>query len=246
MADRINLILLPYAGGSAGIFREWKARLPAWIDPVPLTLPGRGIRHGEPLLYEWAPLMDILVREVAPYIDRPFALFGHSLGALTALELARALCRMDKHAVWLGVSGCIAPSQRQPESKWLHCPEEEFLAKIRSLNGTPVELLENRELLDLVLPILRADFHLAGTHEYCPQRRLRLPIPMLILGGCQDEGVMRAPENLSAWRDETLSVSRVEMIDAGHFFIDTHRNEVIRSIITDLENLRAGVEWAHA
>ncbi len=244
MADRINLLLLPYAGGAAGIFREWKSLLPGWIHPVPITLPGRGTRHGEPLLHEWPPLLDLLTRELLPHLDQPVAIFGHSLGALVAFELAHALhSRTGKRPLWLGVSGCIAPSQRQPEPKWLDCAEDEFVEELRSLNGTPPELLENRELLDLVMPILRADFHLAGTFEN--RIRPRLVTPMLIMGGSEDEEVMSVPENLSAWSDETTGPNRIEMLAAGHFFIESHRDQVIRSIVTDLESAHAGAEQAH-
>ncbi len=245
MVDRINLLLLPYAGGAAGVFREWKSRLPVWIHPVPMTLPGRGARHGELLLDKWPKLIDLLTREVRPHLDQPFAIFGHSLGALIALELAHALrSRFGKAPIWLGVSGCIAPSRRQPELKWLNCPENELLEELRSLNGTPPELLESRELLDLVMPILRSDFHLAGTYE-C-RSRPRLTTPILIMGGTQDEEVMSVPENLSAWCDETTGPSRIEMIDAGHFFIDSHRDHVVRSIVTNLESVRADAERTHA
>lgn len=245
MLGRINLLLLPYAGGSAGVFREWKSRLPAWVHPVPLTLPGRGARHGEALHYEWPALMDVLTWEVRPYVDRPVAIFGHSLGALVALEMAHALrIRLGKEPAWLGVAGCIAPSRRQAERKWLSCPEDEFLEELRSLNGTPPELLENRELLDLVMPALRADFHLAGIYEY--RQRPPLATPMLIMGGTQDEEVMDVPDNLSAWGDETRGASRIKKIEAGHFFIESHRDEVIRSIIPDLDAVRADAERAHA
>ncbi len=235
--DQINLLLLPYAGGGAGIFRGWEARLPARIHPVPIVLPGRGTRHGEELLHTWPALIDVLSRDMQRYLERPVAIFGHSLGALIALELAHVMRRsFGQEPVWLGVSACIAPSRRHREFKWLHCPEDEFIQELRSLNGTPRELLDNRELLDLLLPILRADFHLAGVYE--DQDRLPLTMPMLILGGAQDKESSACAENLAAWRDETTGPARIEMIDAGHFFVDTHREAVIQAVRAGLAEVR--------
>ncbi len=243
--DRINLLLLPYAGGGARIFRKWKVGLPTWLHPIPLNLPGRGPRHGEPPIREWPALTALLSDEARPYLDRPFALFGHSLGALIALELAHEFReRYGKNAVWLGVSGCIAPVRRRPEHKWLHCSEEEFLAEVRSLNGTPPELLENRDLLDLIMPVLRADFHLAGSYQ--PRTRARLAMPMLIAGGTRDKEVSVTPENLFAWGKETTGPCCVKMIDAGHFFIDTHRDELIAAVVAGLSKVRVTMERADA
>ncbi|HEY0184748.1 MAG TPA: alpha/beta fold hydrolase [Rhodopila sp.] len=242
---RLNLLLLPYAGAGAGVFRDWPGRCPAWINPIPLTLPGRGVRHGEPLLHEWPALLDLLVREVTPHLESPFALFGHSLGALIAAELANAIrARFARTPVWLGVSGCVAPSRRRLELKWLNCPEEEFLSELRALRGTPPELLGNRELLDLVMPVLRADFHLAGS--YRPSPRPPLPVPLLVLAGTLDRDVSADPENLSAWSRETTGPMRIKTIDAGHFFLDTHRDVVIRHVLQGLWDARRALERADA
>lgn len=233
MVDRINLLLLPYAGGAGGIYRQWNETLPDWIRPVPLTLPGRGARHSEPVVSEWPSLVALLAREIRPYLAQPVALFGHSLGALIALELAHAIRELHhKEVVWLGVSGCIAPSQRRQKTKWLTCSEAEFIEELYALKGTPPELLEHRELLELVLPALRADFHLAGT--YRSPSRPPLSMPMLVLGGESDEDVAAAPGNLTSWATETSGPSRIELIQGDHFFITAHRQAVMSRIIQDL------------
>jgi surfactin synthase thioesterase subunit len=243
--DRLDLFLVPYAGGAAAVFREWKSRLPAWINPVPLTLPARGARHGEPILHDWPPLVGLLSDEIGPRLTGRFAFFGHSLGALVALELAYAMReRFGKMPGWLGVSGCIAPSRRERKIKWLDCPEDEFLDELRSLQGTSPELLQNRELLELVMPVLRADFHLAGTYEH--RDRPPLGMPMLVMGGTQDADVVSVPENLSSWCMETTGSCRVEMIEGGHFFVDSHREQVIQAIARDLERVSADAGRVHA
>ncbi len=227
------------------MFREWKGHLPSWVHPIPLNLPGRGMRHGEPLLYEWPPLLDLLAREISPYLGCPFAIFGHSLGALIGIELANIIrSRFAKTPVWFGASGCVAPSKRKLELKWLDCPEKEFLAELRSLSGTPPELLENRELLDLVMPVLRADFHLAGSYRFQP--RPPLSIPVLVLGGTQDEEVSSPPEKLAAWSLVTTGPTRIQMISAGHFFLDSHRDLVMRFVLQGLSEAKRAMERAHA
>jgi surfactin synthase thioesterase subunit len=181
VAGRITLFCLPYAGAGAAIYRGWRHRLPDWIELIPLHLPGRGMRYHLPAMHDWAQLIDLLVRDVRPHIARPFGIFGHSMGALIGIELAHAIrARYQRTPVWFGASGSKAPSQRERDLKWLDCSEETLLDELRSLHGTPPDLLENRELLEVLLPALRADFHLC--RSYHPQRREPLNCPLLVLG----------------------------------------------------------------
>jgi surfactin synthase thioesterase subunit len=233
MREQLNLLLLPYAGGSPRLYRDWKLRLPSWINPVPVALPGRGMRRAEPLAYTWPDLINRLIPDIRVDRNQPFAIFGHSLGALVGFELAYALQTLwNKPPIWLGVSGCIAPSRRRDQADWLTCSDESFIKELRTLNGTPTEVLDNRELIDLVMPVLRADFHLASSYAY--QRRTQLTARMLIIAGVQDREYFASPDNALAWQKETIASSRIEMIDAGHFYIDSHRDTVIRSVVTDL------------
>jgi len=231
--DALTLFCLPYAGGSAVIYREWASRLPAWIRVMPLHMPGRGVRHRMRPMHLWPDLLDLLVDDVRPFIAQPFAIFGHSMGALVGVELAHALRRRHEVApVWFGASACRAPSRREPELHWLTCPEPEFLDEVRSLKGMPEELLGNREFMDLVLPFLRADFHLCGSYAYRP--RDPLECAMLVLGGKQDNEIAGDPENLAAWARETTGPYEQKAIDAGHFFINTHRDAVIDRVVESL------------
>jgi surfactin synthase thioesterase subunit len=222
----VNLLLLPYAGGGAGAFHDWKARLPSWINPVPLNLPGHGARHGEAVLRDWPSLIDRLAAEIRPYLAQPFAIFGHSMGALVGLELSHAIReRTGRTPFWFGASGCKAPARRDREPDWLTCPEDDVLQELRRLGGTPAEVFASRELLDLVLPTLRADFHLCGTYERSP-RRLPLASPLLVLSGTGDK-ISQVPENLSDWSLEFSGPHRIEMIEGGHFFIADQRDRVV-------------------
>lgn len=229
----LTLFCLPYAGGSAGTYREWQSRLPGWITLVPLHLPGRGVRHAMPPMHRWPALLDLLLEDVRPYLAQSFAIFGHSMGALVGIELAHAI--RDRHGVspvWFGASACEAPSRRERELRWLTCPEEEFLDEVRSLDGMPEELLRNREFMELVLPFLRADFHLCGSYGY--RQREPLDCPLLVLSGKRDEVIVRNPDSLSAWALETRGPFGRQDIDAGHFFINSHRETVIDRVVDGL------------
>lgn len=224
---RVNLFLLPYAGGTGASFKSLMTGLPNWIRPIPVTSPGRGARFREPVIANWSELVAQLADELIGDADQPYALFGHSLGALVALELAHSFhsagCR---NLIWLGVSACVAPARRTQGENWLICEDDVFLDKLRYLGGTPVELLENRELLDLYLPALRADFHLASTYSASP--RSPLSARMLVLAGEDDRDVVSPRENLAAWAQETAGVSRITLHPGGHFFIKEQAPHIAR------------------
>jgi surfactin synthase thioesterase subunit len=232
-AYALTLFCLPYAGAGALIYRAWPERLPPSIRVLPLDLPGRGTRHARPPLDDWSMLVDVLLEDVQPHLSRPFAIFGHSMGALIGLELAHAVrARHGKTPVWMGASGCTAPARRVGNLKWRDCPESELLAELRALGGTPDELIENREFLDVLLPIVRADFHLCGS--YRAQDREPLDCPLLVMAGADDD-LARDPENLRSWAGEVTGPFRLEMVDGGHFFIDSRRDIVIGYVGSALE-----------
>lgn len=225
-SSTVTLFCLPYAGGNAAIYREWPSRLPAWIRLVPLHIPGRGLRHNMQPMHRWPELLALLAEDMRPHLSEPFAIFGHSMGALIGIELAHAIrARYGVSPVWFGASACTAPTRRERELHWLSCPDEEFIDEVRSLNGMPDELLENREFMELVLPFLRADFHLCGSYEY--RSRVPLHCPVLALAGAADPILDDDPQSVSAWSRETTGEFQLTSLDADHFFINTHRDAVI-------------------
>jgi medium-chain acyl-[acyl-carrier-protein] hydrolase len=176
-------------------------------------------------------LVGALFDELRPGFDQPFAFFGHSMGAVIAYELARALqqrCNIEPRK--LIVSGRHAP-QLPPNSPPAHgLPHAEFMAELRRLKGTPAEILADRGLMELVVPTLRADFQLIETYLHEPTAPLGCPITAF--GGIADFDV--PPADLSAWRDATTGPFAVRMFPGDHFFIHSARDSVIRLLRLDL------------
>lgn len=239
MPTAMRLFCLPYAGGNAGIYRDWAASLPDWIEPVPLLLPARGVRYGVAPITEWPALLDLLERDAAPYLDRPYAMFGHSMGALIGLELARRLRdRHDAAPRWFGASACIAPTRRKTDGGWLTRTQAELVAEVRELGGTAAELLADEEFMALVTPMLRADFHLCGTHPSWRAATACAPLecPITVYAGRRDAKVSTEPRNLHDWARETSGRLDVVMLDADHFFVHSHRETLAASVTRALSD----------
>src|ERR1700674_5350722 len=174
---RLRLFCFPYAGAGALIFRSWSDALPSDVEVCPIQLPGRGTRLMERPFTQLTPLVEVLARALAPLLDMPFAFFGHSLGALVSFELALRIRReYGRHPVRLLVSAARAPQFPHRRSPIHALPEKEFLAELRRLNGTPGELLDHQELMEIMLPLLRADFAVYETYSYSNETPLNCPI----------------------------------------------------------------------
>lgn len=237
-AARMRLFCFPYAGGGSAIYRQWgREFLPYPVEVVSALLPGRESRVREPGYTRIEQYVDPLAREISPYLDKPFALFGHSMGAIIAFELARRL--RDEHGLepkHLFISGRRAPRipRRDP---YIHdLPEPEFIAEIGRLNGTPAEVLEHQELMALMIPLLRADFAVCRSYTYAPGEPLRCPIT--VFGGKSDEE--SPPDELDLWREETTGDLNVQMLEGDHFFLNQppQQKEIIRTIAAILQRPR--------
>ena len=213
---RLRLICLPYAGAGALIFRKWSDALPPDIEVCPIQLPGRGTRLTEPPFTMLSCLVEALARVLDPLLDKPFAFFGHSLGALIAFELARQIRRHHGvHPVRLFASAGRAPQIPHRTPPIHNLANKEFLAELRRLNGTPRELLDHEELMEVMLPILRADFALYETYLYSNEPPLNCPISAF--GGVQDRRV--SASDLEAWRSQTSASFSLRMFPGDHFFL---------------------------
>ncbi|HVF60151.1 MAG TPA: thioesterase domain-containing protein [Thermoanaerobaculia bacterium] len=230
---RLRLFCFPYAGGGASAYRAWGAALPTGIEVCPVQLPGREGRLREPPFTRMGPLVEALAGAL-PLADLPFAFFGHSLGALVAYELARALRRRGgPEPLALLLAGRRGP-RRPPREEPIHeLPDAEFMARLRELNGTPEEVLEHGELMALLLPLLRADFALHETWELRPEEPLAIGVSAF--GGLADPEVTR--EDLEDWRGETRGRFRLRMLPGDHFFLHSERALLTEAVARDLSEL---------
>ncbi|WP_095161730.1 thioesterase II family protein [Pseudomonas sp. Irchel 3F5] len=230
----LTLLCLPYSGASAMVYSRWRRKLPAWLNVRPVELPGRGARLGEPLLTD----MQVLVRQLASEqrlaASQPYALLGHSLGALLAFELAHELQALGcPPPVALFACGTAAPTRREDYDggKWREPKSDAVLIdELRTLQGTPEEVLANQELMSLTLPVLRADFLLCGRYVYRQRAPLRCPVH--VLGGEDDKA---SEAQLLAWRQESVGDFSLEIFPGGHFFIHEHEERVLGVLSAALE-----------
>jgi medium-chain acyl-[acyl-carrier-protein] hydrolase len=228
---RLRLFCLPYAGIGASIFRTWSDGLPADVEVCPVQYPGRGTRLMETPFTQLSPLVQALAQALVPLLDKPFALFGHSLGALVGFELARELRRQSGvQPVRLFASADRSPQIPRQDLPVHALPEGEFLAQLRRLNGTPGKVLEHEELMRIMLPILRADFAVYETYAYSAEPPLECFISSF--GGLQDRKVSRS--DLEAWRDQTSASFSLRMFPGDHFFLNTNQPLLLQVISHDL------------
>lgn len=233
-ARRLRLFCFPYSGGNAVSFSPWQRELDPAIEVCAVQLPGRGARFREKPYTSFPALIEALA-ELIKHQDRlPFVFFGHSLGALVMFELARH-CRqhglpMPEH---MFASGCNSPSFRsKTRSRRLHELEDDALIDaLKDFNGTPQEVLENRELMNLVLPVIRADFALGADYHYQPGSPLDIPIT--VLTGKLDKHVQQ--EGLEGWQKETTQDFRIHCFEGDHFFINSERSAVLDGLSAELQ-----------
>ncbi|MFP2905265.1 thioesterase II family protein [Pyxidicoccus sp. 3LFB2] len=230
-APRMRLFCFPFAGGSAAIYNTWGAGMPAGVELCPVQLPGRERRLMEKPFDSLPTLVDALLPVLAPLLDRPFAFFGYSMGSRISLELTRRL-HLRNGPMPRGLMVAAAGPPRENDRKPIHhLPEAEFIAHLRKYDGTPEEILQHRELLELLLPTLRADFALAwwenGNHA------VKLDVPISVMGAVGDAHVPL--ERLEGWREETGSEDfRVRHFPGGHFFIRQQQDAILTAVREDL------------
>lgn len=210
------LFCFPYAGAGIGIYREWGKRLPSHIEVVPVELPGRGNRFRESPFRRFPDLVPALADAVWPLLDREYVFFGHSMGALIAFELARELRRRRSgQPELLLVSGRKAPQIPDTDSTRYNLADAEFMASLQRLNGTPREVLEHKELMALMLPLLRADFELIETYKY--ENGDPLDCPITAFGGTLD--LEASQDMLLPWKAQTVTEFALHMLRGDHFFL---------------------------
>ena len=233
-AATLRLFCFHYAGGSAQVFHDWPRHLPSSVEMGAIQLPGRGHRLGEPHIGRLVPLSRVVAQELLPYLDKPFVFFGHSLGALLCFETARSLRRENRRQpAHLFVSATEAPHRRSSQESLSGLPKSALVKKLREFDGAPAEALQNDELLDLMLPTIRADFELCETYEYHPESPLECPIT--IYGGIDDHEV--EAERLAAWSKMTVGACEIRMFPGSHFYLNSSRAIFLQAFAGDLLRL---------
>jgi medium-chain acyl-[acyl-carrier-protein] hydrolase len=227
----MRLFCLPYAGAGASAFRGLSREMPPEIEVTAIELPGRETRFRETPETDLSNVVTELVGALYPcQLDRPFAFFGHSLGAILAFELTRAL--LSKYGIQpsrLIVSARLAPQVKDPRPAIHLLPEPAFIETLRALGGTREEMLNDPEMAPL-LNVIRADFALNERYSYAPG--LPLQVPILVLGGTEDPKVTEA--DLAEWKEQAGGPFSLRMLAGGHFFIHSQLQLLTRMILHDL------------
>jgi medium-chain acyl-[acyl-carrier-protein] hydrolase len=227
-APRRRLICLPFAGGGVSGYRPWLQALPSDIELVAAQLPGREGRLRETPFDSIWDMADSLLPEILEMTDLPYALFGHSMGGLVAYELAVAIERMHAPAPsHVFISARRAPDEPADQPLIAHAPDKEFLDVMqRRYNAIPDAIKDEPELLELLLPTLRAD--LRAIESYTPRTLHKLRSPVQIYGGVDDRHPF--PNQLSGWQRVVEQPIRVRLFPGDHFFITSQRDAVMQDI----------------
>lgn len=228
---KLRLFCFHYAGGGASVFREWPKVLPDDFEIYPVQMPARENRIREAAVVDAQQAVRELAQNLQPFFDKPFAFFGHSMGALLSHELTRLLCRHGgPRPAHLIVSGRAAPDQVIPRKTVHQLPHDEFIEEIRTLEGTPDSVLEHEELMELMVPVLRGDFQLCETYEFKPGK---IDVPITAYGGMKDK--YYTMKHIDAWGDQTTAAFKKRAFPGGHFFINDNHDMVMRALAMDCD-----------
>ncbi len=229
---RLRLFCFPFAGGGASGYRIWSNELPAGVEVCPVQLPGRESRLREAAFTHAAHLAEAVAAAILPLLDKPFCFFGHSMGAVVSFELARELRRRyGLQPSQLFVSGRRPP--HLPDPPIYNLPHDEFLAELQRLDGTPKEALASTELMEMMIPTLRADCQVCDT--YVPAEEPPFSFPISAYGGLSDTEASR--DDLQQWQQHTTGPSLVRMFPGGHFFLQSAQPMVLQTLARELHLL---------
>jgi len=224
----LRMLAFPWCGAGASVYRKLALCLPPHIELLAVQLPGREDRFGESLMVRMEQIVEHTLKDIVSVFDRPLILFGHSMGALVAWEIAQALRdRIGREPTALIVSGHGAPhcAPRSTRS-WHSANERDLIANIRQLGGTPNELLEDRPMMRAFMPLLRADYEVV--ENYRPKSRPPLSCSLVACAGGEDREV--TPETMRAWLSCTTGHRRLHWFEGDHFYLSSQPALLARSI----------------
>ena len=223
-----RLFCLPFAGGGASAYRSWTTYFGPTLEVCPIQLPGREGRIFEPAFTAVDALVATLRKHLSPYLDRPYAFYGHSMGALVTFELAQAIARDDRlpNPERIFVAAHRAPQLPLQRSPLSDLPAEAFIEKLKQYGGFDQEILNNTEMMELILPTLRADFTLCESYQYKVRPKLQHPIH--VFAGLEDQ--QTAVESTYAWDQHSDVSVDSTLFTGGHFFLNSCQQDVLKKI----------------
>lgn len=228
----VRLFCLPYAGGSSAIFYRWSEYLSPAIEVCAVQLPGRDGRFALQPYRSMGPLVEAVRNAILPFLDKPCVVFGHSLGALIAFELVRSLHdRGAPRPLSLLVSAAVAPHLAKSPDRLHLLPDDELITQLELLQGTRKEIFQHPEVVQLLLPTIRADLQVFET--YIHQTGPPLPCSVAVFGGIDDTRI--AASGLEHWRHHTRSEFSLTMLPGDHFFIHSACRLLVERIESYLE-----------
>jgi medium-chain acyl-[acyl-carrier-protein] hydrolase len=228
---KINLFCFSFAGGTATTYRSWVAEMGDNINLLPVQLPGRERRLNEAPFYKLDALIDALEYFFTPLMsEMPFAFFGHSMGTKLAFELTNTIKSKGLAPEHLFVSGAPAPDSLDRAPVLYNLDNDDFIRELKRLNGTPDEVLANKELMNLMIPFIKADYTINDNYKYIDRGPLKCKITAF--GGTEDPDVNEF--DLRAWGRHTINEFKYTMYSGDHFFLLPHKNAIIKEIIDTL------------
>lgn len=234
---RVRLFCLPPAGGGPMFYATWRRAIGPDIQVCPVVLPGHEMRAAEPPIRRMAELVPPLAEALAPYAERPYALFGHSLGSVVAYELSRALLGLGAAPpACLLASGRVPPHLLRDQQPVHRLPDDEFLAAMARLGGIPDEVIADPELTAFFLPVLRADVELDETYEPLPGRRPAFPVYGFV---GRDDGLVDAAE-MRRWAEVTEGPFALRLFEGGHFYLKDDETGFLAEVRTALAHAVVG------
>lgn len=228
------LFCLPFCGGGSSIYHSWKKELAPDVTVCPILLPGREARINEPIHQSLEGLVEELSSQIDPVLTVPYAIFGHSFGALVGFELIRHLQKRGKTPKLF-----FASAHRPPQKPLYRAPlhplsASDFEEKIKEYGGTPQAILSDPEVKKMYFKILRADFTLWENHQVEGMEPLNCPI--VVFAGKQDQTV--STEDLHLWQAQSKDPIHIHLLNGGHFFLKESQAELIHLITTEISSRR--------
>jgi surfactin synthase thioesterase subunit len=234
---RDRLVCFPHAGGSASYYYPLSDAMSSSTEVLALQYPGRQDRRAEPLIDNIPALADQVFTALRPWADRPMTLFGHSMGATLAFEVALRMELVGISPLCLFVSGRRAPSTRRNES--VHKgTDDAIVAELQKLSGTASELLGDEELLRMVMPAIRSDYKAIETYRYEPGPKLKCPVHALV----GDSDPKATPAEERAWAAHTEGEFTCQVFPGGHFYLNNHQSEIINLVSDRIVSTTGGID----